>query len=641
MKFTVFVLTALVFAKIALAQSPLERRVSVRLDNARLTDALSDVARKADFNFSYASTLFNGEQRVDLIVTNIPVRQVLDQLFRGSLRYKVRGSYVILRKAEPEEKPRYFVVTGTVTDLRSGERLAGVSVYERQSLTATLTDGTGAFRLRLPAAISRPELRVVKQAYEPRRLALRPGDDLPRRVALIPLPPPPRSLPERLEPLTARAPIDSVPVQAPGFETATLLKVLVPAEQRALAENLNDTIRRPFQISFLPYLGTNHRLSGSVVNSVSVNVLAGYSGGVNGFEVSGLANLVRGSVTGGQVAGLVNLVQGPVRGLQVAGLSNQNFADSRGTQVAGLFNNNWENSEGVHVAGLVNFTRKNLRAVQVSGFVNAVSGRMKGAQVAGFANANLGSNEGFQLAGFANFNRLANRGAQVSGYANVTLGDNAGLQLSGAVNVTLGTQRGWQVGGLFNFARIVTGGRQLAFFNYADSSSQAPIGLLSYVRRGGYHHLEASADEVFPFNFTFRTGKRSFYTLISTGVNPFASDNLLYRIGLGLGRSWRLDRARRWWLNTELVSYGIAEDRFEEFSVDLLKLNLLVEREFGRHWALAFGPTFNAYTIDIENPRYSSTFAGLIPYRLSRDFDLGLTETTTWVGFHAGLRWRW
>ncbi|MCY7351973.1 MAG: STN domain-containing protein [Cytophagaceae bacterium] len=94
MKLRLLVLISVVLfsGKSALAQSPLERRVSVRLDNTRLSDALSALARQGDFNFSYASTLFDGNRRIDLVVASKPVREVLDQLFRGSLRYKNRGN---------------------------------------------------------------------------------------------------------------------------------------------------------------------------------------------------------------------------------------------------------------------------------------------------------------------------------------------------------------------------------------------------------------------------------------------------------------------------------------------------------------------------------------------------------------------
>lgn len=625
----------LLFTTAAFAQSPLERKVTLRLDNARLADALSALARQGDFSFSYASNLFDPDRRMDLVAANVPVRQVLDQLFRGSLQYKSRGNYVILRRSD-EEPPRFYVVTGTVTDRRTGERLPQASVYDRRTLAATLTDASGAFRLRLPARSVQADLRVERQWYLPQSLVVRFPDETPRVVGLmprpVPSPDPLRPLPLRPEPDSARA----------LFETAGLVRAFVPSEQQTLAATVSDTLRRPAQVSFLPYLGTNHRLSGSVINRFSLNVLAGYSGGVEGLEVGGLLNLVRGPVTGVQVAGFGNLVRGRMRAVQVGGFFNQNFGESRGPQIAGFLNSNWQDAEGVHVAGFLNFSRKNSRAVQVAGFANAVAGAMRGAQVAGFTNFNRGSNEGFQLAGFANLNGQSNRGAQLAGFANATLADNHGVQLAGFANFSGKTQRGWQISGFLNVARTVLGGHQLGFINVADSSATAPVGFFSYVHQNGYHHLELSADELFPLNLTFRTGMRAFYTVFTAGFQPqFSGQNLLWRTGFGLGRAWRLDRSGRWGLNSEVLAYDVSETAAPAYGTDAYQLRLLVERDLGRNWSLTAGPTLNVYTRAEGEYRHAPSLAARIPTGLSWKTDHLFAQTTNWIGGQVGVRWRW
>lgn len=624
----------LLLSTAAFAQSPLERKVTLRLDNARLADALNAVARQGDFSFSYASTLFDPDRRVDLVAANVPVRQVLDQLFRGSLQYKSRGNYVILRRTD-EEPPRFHVVSGTVTDRRTGERLPQASVYDRRTLTATLTDASGAFRLRLPARAVQADLRVERQWYLPQSLVVRFPDETPRVVGLMPRPVP---SPDPLRPL----PIRPEPDSARLFETAGLVRAFVSPEQQTLAATVSDTLRRFAQVSFVPYFGTNGSLSGSVVNRFSLNVLAGYSGGVDGLEVGGLLNLVRGPVTGVQVAGFGNLVQGRLRAVQVGGFFNQNFGESHGPQIAGFLNSNWQDAEGVHVAGFLNFSRKNSRAVQVAGFANAVAGAMRGAQVAGFTNFNRGSNEGFQLAGFANLNGQSNRGAQLAGFANATLADNHGFQLAGFANFSGKTQRGWQVAGFLNVARTVLGGHQLGFINVADSSATAPVGFFSYVHQNGYHHLDLSADETVPLNLTFRTGMRAFYTVFTAGFRPrFSGQNLLWRTGFGLGRAWRLSRSGRWGLNSELMAYDVSEPTAPAYGTDAYQLRLLVERDLGRNWSLTLGPTLNVYTRAEGEHRHSPAFAARIPAGLSWKTAYAFAQTTTWIGGQVGVRWRW
>jgi len=84
----------------SLGQIPiLERNISVRFNNDRITEVLDVIADEGGFNFSYNSNLIDGDRRIDLAVTNRPVRDVLKQIFGTSISYKVRGQYIILKKA--------------------------------------------------------------------------------------------------------------------------------------------------------------------------------------------------------------------------------------------------------------------------------------------------------------------------------------------------------------------------------------------------------------------------------------------------------------------------------------------------------------------------------------------------------------
>lgn len=91
-------------------------------------------------------------------------------------------------------------------------------------------------------------------------------------------------------------------------------KIFVSRPQRINAQNVNDSLNRKFQLSILPFLGTNRLLSGSIKNDYSVNILMGYSGGVRKLEVGGIVNGVRQNMKGLQVAGVGNIVGGIVAG---------------------------------------------------------------------------------------------------------------------------------------------------------------------------------------------------------------------------------------------------------------------------------------------------------------------------------------
>ncbi|UOQ68837.1 hypothetical protein [Hymenobacter volaticus] len=142
--------------------------------------------------------------------------------------------------------------------------------------------------------------------------------------------------------------------------------------------------REPFQITLVSPLGMNGLHAGRTVNTVSLNLLAGYAAGVKGVELGGLLNVDLDSVQGLQAAGLGNLVGGPAQGAQLAGLTNITVGSVQGAQVAGLLN--YQGSAPhvaatTQVAGLANVTPGKIQGVQVAGLLN-VARTVKGLQLA-------------------------------------------------------------------------------------------------------------------------------------------------------------------------------------------------------------------------------------------------------------------
>lgn len=112
-----------------------------------------------------------------------------------------------------------------------------------------------------------------------------------------------------------------------------------------------------FQLTLVSPLGMNGLHGGSTVNTVSLNLLAGYAAGVQAVELGGLLNVDRGAVRGLQAAGLANVVGGPAHGAQLAGLANVTVGSVQGAQVAGLANLTPGKVTGTQVAGLLNVAR--------------------------------------------------------------------------------------------------------------------------------------------------------------------------------------------------------------------------------------------------------------------------------------------
>jgi len=140
-----------------------------------------------------------------------------------------------------------------------------------------------------------------------------------------------------------------------------------------------------FQITLVPPLGMNGFHSGRTVNTVSLNLVAGYAAGVKGVELGGVLNVDRGAVQGLQAAGLANIVGGSVQGAQLAGLANIAVGPAQGAQMAGLLNYQGAGT-GVktsQLAGLLNVTPGRIRGAQVAGLLN-VAKHVHGLQLAPF-----------------------------------------------------------------------------------------------------------------------------------------------------------------------------------------------------------------------------------------------------------------
>ena len=610
-----FFLLLLLLTTQLLAQSapPLDRLISVDIRNQRIEEALRQISRAGRFEFSYNPGRVDPNVVVTVRLSNAPVRQVLNQVFGNRMSYKSRGNHVILLPVDPPDPASKNVqLEGYILDELTGQRIAQASIFEKTTLASTVSNPFGYYRIRLPANLPAIRLDVRKQAYVGETVTIRAKTTHSVNIRLMPLPPnisvqalsirvsddttrPMAPLaPALVEPVSLlTAAIDSTPPgpvsSVPERGRDGLTRLFVSAKQAIHDVNLSrDTLYRDWQVSFLPTIGTNLRLSGRIINRVSINALVGYSFGVRAVEVGGLFNLVRADVRGVQVGGLGNIVGRQVDGLQVGGLFNIDGGPVRGVQVGGLFNLNRSQARGIQVGGLFNVTTGELtRAVQVGGLVNIA-------------------------------------GQSVSG-----------LQLAGLVNYAHRDVRGWQIAGILNRARRITGGHQIGLLNIADSSGTVPIGFLSHVQRGGFRRIEVSINEVNRLNVTYRTGVRQLYNILTAGSNFERAGSHRLSTGYGLGTAFGL--SQRTLFSIEATAHHLFYfDGNDTGWNQQIRLSALVETKLSPRVSLAFGPSANWYfsTDGTTRPRTQpavSLFA-------DRSTDFGSTRHWGWIGFQAGLR---
>ncbi len=452
----VWCLLVLLLPMLAAAQPILKRTVQVDAQRVRLSDALMLIARDGKFKLSYNAASVPGDSVVNVAVKGT-VESALRSLVGPRFELKETGNHIILLNKGGAR--RRFIITGAVYDAQSGGPVVQASVHEVDGKNVSNTDGLGTFRLEVTGERDRTALLVMRKEYHDTVVYVGRDGVLPR-LALHK-----RSV---LPPVAPLCLYDRC-----GVEDLGVTRLLVSNNQFDLVSNLDFAEHRPWQIALLPNVSSNGDIAPITVNNVSLNVLAGYSRGLSGFEVGGVANLESHDVKGAQIAGFTNLVGRNTQGVQVAGAINHTMRTLEGLQIAGLGNTVWDTLIGVQIAGGVNVVKGGLKGVQISGGCNVATQDVNGTQISGGVNLTPKDVRKAQIAGAVNLGRKV-FGAQVSGGVNVALdsvgggqvgfganyaGHVSGGQVSFGLNAVPGQVSGGQVGFGLNYAGDVSGGQ--------------------------------------------------------------------------------------------------------------------------------------------------------------------------------------
>jgi hypothetical protein len=597
----------------------LERTITVSIQNEPIDQALRRIGQAGNFTFSYKSSLFKKDEVVSYDFVNKTVREILDQLFKGQIEYKERGRYIILVKASKTSATSSSTVSGYVIDEATGKRLKNVSVYDPVSLSSAVTDSYGYFKIDIKNPTSEEiKLAVKKREYTDTVVVVPRGN---QRLLNVPI---------RINKDKIAMIADSVGSKIKRFWIMTMQAT----EQAINMENIADSMTRDFQFSVIPFVGTNGKLSGNVINRYSLNVLGGYSLGNTKLEFGGLFNTTRGDVKGFQAAGLFNGVMGKQYGVQLAGLANASLDSAFGVQGAGLLNLSTRYSGGAKLSGLLNVSLENSNAVQIAGTGNFVLGESRRPQLAGLFNMATEDVRPAQIAGLFNFTAGSVKGAQVAGTFNFAAKDVTGTQVAGIFNVAPKSLRGAQVS-LVNVGNSVEG-VQLGLVNVSNRMKGVPIGLFSFVGKG-YHKLEFSADEIFYTNLAFRTGVRQFYNIFTVGANPetFEQDQTLWTFGYGVGTAPRITK---WlYLNLDVTSNQIVYGEIEKINL-LNKVYGGFDFQLTKNFSITAGVTLNGHLTDTTYDAYPDIVADYEPDVISeRNYgnDLNLKM---WMGGKVGIR---
>ena len=602
MRAIIIILTLLFITTAASAQSVLNKAISVNINALPLEKALQLISNKGNFYFSYNSNIIPKNKQVSYTANNKSIHEVLDVILEAKYEYIVSNNYIILKllpaklvivtkQAVLEE--RLYAISGYVFEEETKMKISDASIFEKKQLALATTNNQGFFKIRLKSKYNKAALTISKEMYNDTTVEVSPRYNQTLNVSLIPS--------YRTYEVTTIRPQDylidtSYSTLLPGtslkpsinrigdtieVEKTRAAKFLLSTRQKIQSLNLkNFFTSRPYQVSFTPGLSSQGKLSAQVTNNISLNVLGGYTGGVNGVEVGGLFNINKRNVKYAQVAGLLNINGESMFGAQVAGLNN--------TVLGGV--------NGVHAAGISNIVRGQLNGVQVAGIYNHVSNTVKGIQVAGISN-------------FAK--------EKVNG-----------MQISGIGNIAYRQMNGIQVGGIFNYAKRLRG-VQIGLINISDTSEGYSIGLLNIILKG-YHKLAITSNELMNVNASFKTGNKKLYSILMAGYNH-GNDAKIYSFGYGIGNEVKLNNHLS--INPELSAQYLYRGNI--FDLNLLgKFNLDLHLNFGKHFSIFGGPSFNAYYTNqqIAVPGYKS----VLPKEGFKTFKV-TSQTEGWIGWNIGV----
>jgi hypothetical protein len=578
----------------------LDQVVTYKATNQSIESILNDLSKSYEINFSY---LNNGlpDTKIDVDFEGITLEQALDNVLTPlSLTYIDHNGQIIVKKKPVSQ--------------------GGQKTIEAPDLDEKIAPEDSSNQVKTEAFL-------IEQADS--------VGNVEPSLAEVPI-----SEPEMNEPVYTASTEFTPTISLLGQDSITLevYETEPTPEPNIVSDTIypssNELKHTLFHVGLFYPFSTNGYFAGQYSNKFSAHFIAGYSGGLTGYEMSSITNITNGKVEGLQLAGVTNIVTGTTTGSQIAGVVNLSKDDVIGSQIAGVANVTDQDLLGAQISGLVNVSNGYETGFQASGGFNFAKGSVNFGQIAGFMNVaeNL---HGPQFAGFMNVQSGHAIGLQVAGFLN-NAGDIKGGQVSGFINKAKDVD-GTQIAPFVNVARRVKG-TQIGLINISEEMDGAPIGFFSVVRRNGYYDLEVFYAEDFQANAIIKLGAKRFHNLFAVSYETDYKNRWAY--GYGFGSQWG-DRFIR--VNTDLLAYYVVEQEFPKgFSSDyelniLTKFRLLGSLHFGSFGIFA-GPTFSLMTSRHEDTETGSIGSDIAPETIWEATDGSGTNVKMWIGYNLGIR---
>ena len=606
-KYILILSLAFTISQYCSAQKLLKQKISIDVEQKNTEVVMLTLEKLADFNFSYQNKLVDLDRMVSIHERQKSLRYILDLLFNNELNYKVIGSHIILQSKNPEQQKDHtiWIISGKVSN-QKGEPLENVILYEINNKAAYVTNADGKYNLRLKGK-SPLGITISCKGYRDTVAYIHPSKQQKYHFHLSP---------HSVETIAFK----ETPVFATkslnwnytnkNFEDFDLVQLMVSTKALYLSRNLETKENKIAQLSFLPNMGTNNYFKGIYTNNFSINILGGYSSGLNGFEAGGIANILNENMNGFQAAGISNIVGNHVNGVQAAGIVNTNLG----------------NLNGVQFSGIINRVKGDIKGLQISGTLNTAAAKIHDTI------QNIGWNG--QISGGMNFYGGKGTNLQIAGIYNRS-NNCSGIQIAGIANNVKGNMKGVQIAGIYNRTEKLNG-VQVGIINHADTIANGfPLGLINIIKNG-YQVLELSTDECFYLNTAYKTGGRVLYSFLKLGFGKYL--NAAYGVGITTNPTKKLS------LNFDLSGSALfnTDGDYSVFAGDLYRAQLGINYQLTSKLGLFTGPSFNfcspnkkqkqVPTSDLSSlrsPHYGNYYLDKAVSSLKNQF---------WLGWQLGVR---
>lgn len=134
-----------------------EVRVSVKVQDATLTEIFATIEKQTDYVFSYNNTVRKIKQHFTLQFQDATVAEILREVSKSAdLHFRQINDNITVTQSASEKETEVStvylekIVTGMVTDSETGESLPGVNVLVKGTTIGTNTDVDGRFTLNVP-----------------------------------------------------------------------------------------------------------------------------------------------------------------------------------------------------------------------------------------------------------------------------------------------------------------------------------------------------------------------------------------------------------------------------------------------------------------------------------------------------------